>query len=46
MELAPEGFWRLSLVEWQALVEARGAARGPAPLSRAEFAALLARFPD
>jgi len=40
--LAPHLFWRLSLREWRALV-ARAA---PSLLSRAEFDALTARFPD
>jgi uncharacterized phage protein (TIGR02216 family) len=45
MDIAPESFWRLSLVEWQALLGARAGA-AQAPLSRADFAALTARFPD
>lgn len=40
--LAPEAFWRLSLVEWRALTEAP-----PTPvLSRTDLSALIARFPD
>ncbi|USQ94844.1 phage tail assembly chaperone [Caulobacter sp. RL271] len=40
--LAPEAFWRLSLVEWRVLTEAP-----PAPvLSRTDLCALIARYPD
>jgi uncharacterized phage protein (TIGR02216 family) len=45
MGLAPESVWRLSLMEWRALIEARQA-RGALPLSRHDFAALMRRFPD
>ncbi len=40
--LPPEVVWRLSLAEWRALT----APAGPAPLSRADFAALAAAHPD
>jgi uncharacterized phage protein (TIGR02216 family) len=46
MGLAPESFWRLSVVEWRALCEARQGARAMSPLSRNDFAALMQRFPD
>lgn len=40
--LAPEAFWRLSLKEWRALMEAP-----PAPvLTRADLSALIDRYPD
>ena len=40
--LPPEMFWRLSLNEWRALTEAP-----PTPVpSRADLAALIARYPD
>lgn len=40
--LAPEAFWRLSLVEWRALTEA------PASpvLTRSGLTDLIARYPD
>ncbi len=38
----PHRVWRLSLKEWRALA----GPPGPAPLSRAEFDALAAGFPD
>lgn len=37
LRLPPRAFWRLSLVEWRWLVERDG----PAPLTRAELAALM-----
>lgn len=40
--IAPEAFWRLSLAEWRALVEAPAAP----VLTRAGLDALIARFPD
>jgi uncharacterized phage protein (TIGR02216 family) len=40
--IGPEAFWRLSLVEWRALTEV---APTPVP-SRADLAALIARYPD
>ena len=40
--IAPEGFWRLSLVEWRALTEGAG----PEPLSRPRFEALAREHPD
>ncbi len=40
--IAPEAFWRLSWREWQMLT----AVSTPMPLSRADFDALMARFPD
>ena len=49
MGLAPDLFWRLSLVEWQAVVEGHALRLGGAhepPLVRAELPALLARYPD
>jgi uncharacterized phage protein (TIGR02216 family) len=42
LAIAPEAFWRLSLVEWRALTETPAA---PA-LDRAALDALIARFPD
>ena len=39
--IAPEGFWRLSLVEWRALTE-----EGPVGLSRRRFDELIAAWPD
>jgi uncharacterized phage protein (TIGR02216 family) len=42
MGIAPAAFWQLSWREWQMLT----AAAGPAPLARADFDALMARFPD
>lgn len=42
LAIAPEAFWRLSLVEWRALTEAPAAPI----LSRAALDALIARFPD
>ena len=39
--IAPEGFWRLSLVEWRALTVAASA-----PLSRARLEALVREHPD
>lgn len=40
--LAPEAFWRLSLIEWRMLTEAP-----PSPvLTRAGLDALIARYPD
>ncbi len=41
--IAPEAFWRLSLVEWRALTRPADAAP---PLTRAEFDALAAAWPD
>ena len=41
--IAPESFWRLSLAEWNALTAPLA---GAAPLGRAGFEALAARFPD
>jgi uncharacterized phage protein (TIGR02216 family) len=47
LALPPDAFWRLTLPEFLAALEARsGRRRAVAPLGRAEFAALLARFPD
>jgi uncharacterized phage protein (TIGR02216 family) len=43
MNIAPAQFWRLSVVEWRALI---GHGAGEAPLLRAELSALAARFPD
>lgn len=40
--LAPEAFWRLSLIEWRTLTEAPAAP----VLGRAALDALIARFPD
>ena len=40
--IAPEGFWRLSLVEWRGLTEATE----PQALSRARFEALAREHPD
>ena len=42
LAIAPQAFWRLSLVEWRALTEAPAAP----VLSRAALDALIARFPD
>lgn len=39
--IAPEAFWRLSVVEWRALTGG-----GVVPLRVDEFAALRAAFPD
>ena len=41
MGIAPEAFWRLSLVEWRALTGGETEA-----LSRTAFEALAQRFPD
>ncbi len=40
--LTPEGFWRLSLVEWRALIDAAPAVA----LNRAELDALARAWPD
>ena len=40
--VTPEGFWRLSLVEWRALTEAATAEA----LSRTRFEALAREHPD
>ncbi|MET3667884.1 phage tail assembly chaperone [Caulobacter sp. 1776] len=40
--MAPEAFWRLSLMEWRALTQAPSAP----VLTRAGLAALIARYPD
>jgi uncharacterized phage protein (TIGR02216 family) len=40
--IAPEAFWRLSLVEWRALTETPTAP----VLTRAGLTALAARYPD
>jgi uncharacterized phage protein (TIGR02216 family) len=42
LSIAPEAFWRLSLVEWRALTETPAAPI----LNRAALDALIARFPD
>ena len=42
LAIAPEAFWRLSLVEWRALTDAPAAP----VLTRGALDALLARFPD
>jgi uncharacterized phage protein (TIGR02216 family) len=42
LAIAPEAFWRLSLVEWRALTEVPVQNIMP----RSELAALLERFPD
>ncbi len=42
LNLPPDRFWRLSMKEWRALT----GPSGPAPLSRAEFEALIATHPD
>ena len=42
LAIAPEAFWRLSLVEWRALTETPAAS----VLNRAALDALIARFPD
>jgi len=40
--IAPDVFWRLSLVEWRALTET-----SPSPvLTRSGLTALIARYPD
>ncbi|MFC5342737.1 phage tail assembly chaperone [Brevundimonas staleyi] len=41
--VAPDGFWRLSLMEWRMLTET---AVGTAPLGRDEFERLMATWPD
>ncbi|MFN3482264.1 rcc01693 family protein [Rhabdaerophilum calidifontis] len=47
LALPPDAFWRLTLPEFLAALEARtGRRRAVSPLGRAEFAALMARFPD
>jgi len=49
MGLPPRVFWAMSLPEWRAAVCGFQARRGtlPAPhLGRADFAALMARYPD
>ena len=43
MGVAPEAFWRLSLKEWRMLT---APAAGEAPMNRAAFDALAARWPD
>lgn len=47
MRLSPETFWAMSLPEWRAAVAGftRNHAR-TSPLSRAEFDAMMTRFPD
>jgi uncharacterized phage protein (TIGR02216 family) len=40
--IAPDAFWRLSLVEWRALTEAP---QSPV-LTRSGLSALIARYPD
>lgn len=42
MGLAPEAFWRLSMAEWRALMEAPA----QAALGRAGLEALIAAHPD
>lgn len=42
--LSPEAFWRLSVREWAALTAPLGA--NHPGVSRAQFAALTAQFPD
>ncbi|HTQ15687.1 MAG TPA: phage tail assembly chaperone [Rhizomicrobium sp.] len=49
MGLSPRDFWAMSLPEWRAAVAGFRRRRGHAPsppLARAEFDALMARFPD
>jgi uncharacterized phage protein (TIGR02216 family) len=41
LALPPEQFWRLSLREWRALNH-----RGESPMTKQEFVALAARYPD
>jgi uncharacterized phage protein (TIGR02216 family) len=41
--LAPDTFWRLTLLEWRALAGAQAAEAGV--LRRSELEALLARYP-
>ena len=43
MGVAPEAFWRLSLKEWRMLT---APAAREAPMDRAGFEALAARWPD
>lgn len=45
MNLAPDEFWRLTPREWRWLCAARAPEPEPVP-RRADFAALLAGFPD
>lgn len=42
--VAPEQFWRLSVLEWRALISGLGAT-GPA-MRRDEFDSLLGQYPD
>ena len=42
MGIAPEAFWRLSLVEWRALTQPAE----PQALSRADFETLAREHPD
>lgn len=41
--IAPEGFWRLSLREWRALVDATAQA---ASLGRGDFERMMEAWPD
>ena len=41
--VGPEGFWRLSLAEWQMLT---GGAVGPEPMARVELERLAKAWPD
>lgn len=41
--VGPEGFWRLSLLEWRMLTERP---EGAAPMGREEFARMAETWPD
>ncbi len=45
MRLSPRDFWALSLLEWQALCDARFPRAG-APMTRADLDRLLSTYPD
>ena len=50
MKLAPQDFWRMSLVEWSAAIDGHarslGADGSVVPLSQAELQELIEQFPD
>jgi uncharacterized phage protein (TIGR02216 family) len=46
LRLSPDAFWRMTPRELACAVEAVAGPAAPPPLDRADFARLLARFPD
>jgi len=47
MGLAPDVFWRMSLVEWRAALAGRfGTQARSAPMTRASLAQLMEQYPD